>query len=43
MKDGSKREETGHWSTRNIKVGNSWKMTIDHTNNTKFYPTRKTH
>tara|TARA_B100001057_G_scaffold392034_1_gene400468 strand:+ start:6411 stop:6881 length:471 start_codon:yes stop_codon:yes gene_type:complete len=42
MKDGSKREETGHWSTHNIKVGNSWKMTIDHTNDAKFYPTRKT-
>ena len=42
MIDGSKREETGHWSTHNIKVGNSWKMTIDHTNDAKFYPTRKT-
>ena len=42
MKDGSKREETGHWSTHNIKVGNTWKMTIDHTNDAKFYLTRKT-
>jgi len=42
MKNGTKREETGHWSTHNIKVGNSWKMTIDHTNDAKFYPTRKT-
>ena len=42
MKDGSKREETGHWSTHNIKVGNSWKMTIDHTNDAEFYKTRNT-
>ena len=42
MKDGSKREERGHWSTHNIKVGNSWKMTIDHTNDAEFYPTRNT-
>lgn len=42
MNDGSKREETGHWSTHNIKVGNNWKMTIDHTNDAEFYPTRNT-
>mgnify|MGYP000028698393 FL=1 len=42
MKNGTKREETGHWSTHNIKVGNSWKMTIDHTNDAKFYTTRET-
>ena len=42
MKDGSKREERGHWSTHNIKVGNNWKMTIDHTNDAEFYPTRNT-
>ena len=41
MKNGTKREETGHWSTHNIKVGNTWKMTIDHTNDAEFYMTRK--
>ena len=40
MKDGSKREERGHWSTHNIKVGNNWKMTIDHKNDAEFYQTR---
>ena len=33
--------ETGHWSTHNVKVGNNWKMTIDHTNDAKFYESRK--
>ncbi|MDB4737829.1 DUF4440 domain-containing protein [Verrucomicrobiales bacterium] len=42
MKDGSKREERGHWSTHNVKVGNNWKMTIDHTNDAEFYPIRNT-
>ena len=41
MKNGTKRKETGHWSTHNIRVGNSWKMTIDHTNDAEFYRTRK--
>ena len=41
MKDGSKREERGHWSTHNVKVGNNWKMTIDHTNDAAFYEIRK--
>ena len=41
MKDGSKREEKGHWSTHNLKVGNNWKMTIDHTNDAAFYEIRK--
>jgi ketosteroid isomerase-like protein len=41
MKNGTKRKETGHWSTHNIRVGNSWKMTIDHTNDAEFYMTRK--
>ena len=40
MKDGSKRVERGHWSTHNVKVGNNWKMTIDHTNDLEFYETR---
>jgi ketosteroid isomerase-like protein len=40
MKDGSKREERGNWSTHNIKVGNNWKMTIDHTNDAEFYAIR---
>ena len=42
MKDGSKREERGHWSTHNVKVGNNWKMTIDHTNDAEFYKIRNT-
>ena len=40
MKDGTKRVERGHWSTHNVKVGNNWKMTIDHTNDLEFYETR---
>jgi len=40
MKDGSKREERGNWSTHNIIVGNNWKMTIDHTNDAEFYAIR---
>ena len=40
MKDGSQRVERGHWSTHNVKVGNSWKMTIDHTNDIEFYDNR---
>tara|TARA_Y100001934_G_C12274509_1_gene736677 strand:+ start:913 stop:1383 length:471 start_codon:yes stop_codon:yes gene_type:complete len=41
MNDGSRVVETGHWSTHNVKVGNNWKMTIDHTNDAKFYESRK--
>ena len=41
MKDGSKREERGHWSTHNVKVGNNWKMTIDHTNDADFFESRR--
>jgi len=40
MKDGTQRSERGHWSTHNIKIGNSWKMTIDHTNDAEFYESR---
>ena len=40
MKDGIQRVERGHWSTHNVKVGNSWKMIIDHTNDIEFYETR---
>ena len=32
MKDGSKSTEKGYWSTHNVKVYNTWKMTLDHTN-----------
>ena len=41
MKDGSRSMERGHWSTHNVKVGNNWKMTIDHTNDAEFYENRK--
>ena len=40
MKDGTQRIERGHWSTHNVKIGNSWKMTIDHTNDAEFYESR---
>ena len=32
MKDGSISTEKGYWSTHNVKVDNTWKMTLDHTN-----------
>ena len=32
MKDGSKTIEKGYWSTHNVMVNNTWKMTLDHTN-----------
>ena len=32
MKDGSISTEKGYWSTHNVKVNNTWKMTLDHTN-----------
>ena len=32
MKDGSISTEKGYWSTHNLKVDNTWKMTLDHTN-----------
>ena len=36
-KEGVTTEREGHWSTHNIKVGGSWKMTLDHTNDLKNY------
>ena len=36
MKDGTSSDETGHWSTHNKKIGDTWKMTIDHTNDAAF-------
>ena len=36
-KEGVMTEREGHWSTHNIKVGGSWKMTLDHTNDLKNY------
>ena len=32
MQDGSESIEEGYWSTHNVKVDNTWKMTLDHTN-----------
>ena len=32
-KSGQRTTREGHWSTHNVKVDGSWKMTIDHTNN----------
>ena len=32
-KSGQRTSTEGHWSTHNLKVDGSWKMTIDHTNN----------
>lgn len=32
-KSGQRTTTKGHWSTHNVKVDGSWKMTIDHTNN----------
>ena len=31
-KEGERTTSEGYWSTHNIKVGGTWKMTIDHTN-----------
>ena len=31
-KEGERTTSEGYWSTHNIKVGGSWKMNIDHTN-----------
>ena len=41
MKDGTSSDETGHWSTHNKKIGDTWKMTIDHTNDAAFYESRR--
>ena len=35
--EGVKTEREGHWSTHNIKIDGSWKMTLDHTNDIKNY------
>ena len=32
-KSGQRTSTEGHWSTHNIKVDGSWKITIGHTNN----------
>ena len=32
MQDGTESNEEGYWSTHNVKVDNTWKMTLDHTN-----------
>ena len=31
-KEGVTAEREGYWSTQNVKVNGSWKMTLDHTN-----------
>ena len=35
--EGVKTERERHWSTHNIEVDGSWKITLDHTNNLKNY------
>lgn len=40
LKDGTSSDKTGHWSTHNKKIGGTWKMTIDHTNDAAFYESR---